>query len=164
MCKVSFIRKYCCFTLTSHLLFIYLYIYFFCRNGICPIFKTHSITCYPDKFADREIQALKVICINKKNGCEWSDCLRDLKVCFLLFTLFFSFNLFFIVIGFTRSLKPLKDWFYEVFENFETFRKNSLSNTNSEDKLYQRIIQKKSAFGSRTLTCLMIFFRNFILI
>lgn len=49
-------------------------------NGICPIFKTHDTTHYRDRFAEREIQELKVICPNKENGCTWSDRLRLLGV------------------------------------------------------------------------------------
>ena len=63
-------------------------IYIFFRNGRCPIFNTHDTTYYPDRFADREIQELKVRCVKRKNGCEWSDCLRHLEVCFFLFKLF----------------------------------------------------------------------------
>ena len=50
------------------------------RNGTCPIFKTHDTTHYPDKFADREILELKAICVNKENGCNWSNSLRNLEV------------------------------------------------------------------------------------
>ena len=52
----------------------------FYRNGKCPIFNTHDATHYPDKFADRQILELKTICINKENGCNWSNSLRNLKV------------------------------------------------------------------------------------
>ena len=52
----------------------------FYRNGKCPIFNTHDTNHYPDKFADRQILELKTICINKENGCNWSNSLRNLKV------------------------------------------------------------------------------------
>ena len=58
------------------------------RNGTCPIFKTHDTTHYPDKFADREILELKAICINKENGCNWSNSLRHLEVKILILTYF----------------------------------------------------------------------------
>ena len=61
----------------------------FCSDGVCPIFKTYRPTYYPDKFAEREIQELKVICQHKKNGCEWSDSLRHLEVCFYISDSFF---------------------------------------------------------------------------
>ena len=94
---------------------------FFFRDGVCPIFKSHDITYYPDRFADREIQELIVVCINKKNGCRWSGCLRDLKVCFFIFRLFFSFDFIFIMIGCMRSMIKL-----------ETLSKTTLSNTKYE--------------------------------
>ena len=59
--------------------------FIFYRNSANPNLKVYGTTYYPDRFADREIQQLKVICKNKSNGCEWSDCLQNLEVCFLIF-------------------------------------------------------------------------------
>ena len=42
--------------------------------------KTRDTTYYPDRFADREIKELSVICENKKNGCSWSDELNKFEV------------------------------------------------------------------------------------
>ena len=50
------------------------------RDGVCPIFKTHNTTSYPDKFADREIKDLTIICENKENGCTWRDRLGNYEV------------------------------------------------------------------------------------
>ena len=50
------------------------------RDGVCPIFKTHDTRSYPDKFADREIKDLAIVCENKENGCSWSDRLGNYEV------------------------------------------------------------------------------------
>ena len=42
------------------------------RDGICPIFGTHNTSYFTDKYADREIKDLIVICENNENGCAWS--------------------------------------------------------------------------------------------
>lgn len=52
------------------------------RDGTCPIIGDHSATYYPDKSADREIQELKVYCVNKDSGCTWRDKLKLLEVDF----------------------------------------------------------------------------------
>ena len=59
--------------------------FIFYRNSASPNLKVYGTTYYPDRFVDREIQQLKVICKNKINGCEWSDCLQNLEVCFFIF-------------------------------------------------------------------------------
>ena len=53
---------------------------FMFRDGLCLLFGTHDTTFYPDKFADREIKQLTVICENKENGCTWSDILGNYEV------------------------------------------------------------------------------------
>ena len=50
------------------------------RNGLCPISEVYNATYYPDKFADREIGELKVYCVNRENGCLWSNSLKLLEV------------------------------------------------------------------------------------
>ena len=50
------------------------------RDGKCPIFGTHNTTFYPDKFADREIKDLTIICENKEDGCTWTDRLGNYEV------------------------------------------------------------------------------------
>ena len=50
------------------------------RDGVCPLFGSHNTAFYPDKFADREIRQLFVICENKENGCNWRDELRNYEV------------------------------------------------------------------------------------
>ena len=57
----------------------------FLRDGRCPISGDLSVTYYPDKFADREIGQLIVICRNKVNGCTWSDRFKFLDVSFFWF-------------------------------------------------------------------------------
>ena len=67
---------------------IFLRPFFFRRNGVCPIVGAHNVTYYPDKFADKEIEELKVFCRNKSNGCTWSDKLKFLSVIFFHLTNF----------------------------------------------------------------------------
>ena len=50
------------------------------RDGVCPLFGTHNTLSYPDKFVDREIWELLVVCENKENGCSWTDRLRHFEV------------------------------------------------------------------------------------
>ena len=50
------------------------------RDGVCPLFGTHNILSYPDKFADREIWEQLVECQNKENDCTWTDRLRHVEV------------------------------------------------------------------------------------
>ena len=52
----------------------------FFRDGICPIVGKTNIAYFPDKFADKEIAELKVICPNKGNGCIWNASLKFLNV------------------------------------------------------------------------------------
>ena len=52
----------------------------FYRDGVCPIFGTHNTSFFTDKYADREIKDLIVICENKENGCAWSDRLGNYEV------------------------------------------------------------------------------------
>ena len=59
----------------------------FLRDGRCPISGDHNVTYYLDKFADREIGQLIVICRYKVNGCTWSDRLKFLEVSFVEFLL-----------------------------------------------------------------------------
>ena len=47
---------------------------------MCPLFGTHNTLSYPDKFADREIWELLVVCENKENGCNWTDRLKQFEV------------------------------------------------------------------------------------
>ena len=70
-----------------------------CSNGVCPIFGTHNTATFPDKFADREIRDLTVICENKENGCKWNDRLGNYEVrnalmlCPILLFFVFQFQL-----------------------------------------------------------------------
>lgn len=50
------------------------------RDGKCPIFGTHNTTFYLDKFADREIKDLTIVCENKEDGCTWTDKLGNYEV------------------------------------------------------------------------------------
>ena len=61
---------------------VYLWNYYFSlfRNGIWPTVGKTNIAYFPDKFADKEIAELKVICPNKGNGCIWNASLKLLNV------------------------------------------------------------------------------------
>ena len=65
--------------LPNHSLLYIIFISFY-RDGICPIFGTHNTTFFTDKYADREIKDLIVICENNENGCAWSDILGNYEV------------------------------------------------------------------------------------
>ena len=69
--------------ITKQVSFVYLSNYYYFslfRNGMCPIVRKTNIVYFPDKFADKEIRELKVICPNKGNGCIWNASLKLLNV------------------------------------------------------------------------------------
>ena len=47
---------------------------------MCPLFGSHNTAFYPDKFVDREIRQLVVICENEESGCSWRDKFRNYEV------------------------------------------------------------------------------------
>ena len=65
------LRSICCFSLLQDIMFIHVN-----RDGVCPLFGTHNTLSYPDKFPDREIWELLVVCENNENGCTWTGRLR----------------------------------------------------------------------------------------
>lgn len=51
------------------------------KNGaivikICPMCRSEEFTTFPNKQADREVKNLRVLCPNKKKGCDWLGELR----------------------------------------------------------------------------------------
>ena len=59
-------------------------LFLFYRNDICPFFGTRKIKIYPDNFANREVEVLEVQCKNKEHGCLWRGRVKDIPVNILL--------------------------------------------------------------------------------
>jgi len=45
----------------------------------CPACGTSGLETFSNKLSDREIKRLKVYCVNKARGCEWSDEINEAK-------------------------------------------------------------------------------------